>query len=114
MVIVLRGGDPMYIDALQTEFSRFTAGQLHSAIKRLEQHPLQWMDTTDQGTTGHGTVLGGEPLPGVIIRNFGDRYTFRLTEVTGYLFSWDEFWMSAKSFPGFLAAMRDVLRTVPS
>jgi hypothetical protein len=51
-----------------------------------------------------------KPVAGVRIRRDGDSYRFRLTEVSGGLYSWDELTMTATSFPGFILAMRNLLR----
>lgn len=103
----------MDIEALQAELNPCTPQQVRFALHQVGHHPLRGSEKSDSGVTGNGRVANGQPVAGVTIRHFGGRYNFRLTEVTGEIYSWDELSMSDSSFSGFVAAVRDILRTAP-
>jgi hypothetical protein len=80
------------------------------ALGQVAKHPLRGPETSYDAVTGNGKVSAGQPSAGVRIRRDGDAYVFQLTEVSGDLYSWDELTMKTTSFPGFVQAMRDLLR----
>jgi len=95
--------------AIETEFSSYTPTELRIALDRVAKHPLRGSETSYDGLTGHGSVTNGQPIEGVRIRRDGDSYCFRLTEVSGALYSWEELAMKTTSFAGFVQAMRALL-----
>lgn len=98
------------IRELERWFSAHSTQQLRIALHQVGSHPLRGDETSRDAVTDHGKVKDGQPAPGVTIRWDGDEYRFRLTEVSGDVYSWDELTMSSSSFGGFVDAMRDLLR----
>ena len=97
------------LDALSKEFSAFTLVQLRIALDRVAQHPSRGPKTSRRVIAETGLVVNGAPRSGVAIRRDGNEYRFRLTEVNGTAYTWDELVMGAASFPGFVTALRDLL-----
>lgn len=98
------------IRAVAEEFNVHTVADIRIALHRVAKHPLRGSETSYDAVTGNGKVSAGQPVAGVRIRRDGDSYRFRLTEVSGELYSWDELSMKTTSFAGFVQAMRDLLR----
>jgi hypothetical protein len=98
------------IRAVADEFNAYTVTQIRIALGQVAKHPLRGPETSYDAVTDHGKVSAGQPVAGVRLRRDGDAYVFRLTEVSGEVYSWDELTMKTTSFPGFVHAMRDLLR----
>jgi hypothetical protein len=98
------------IRAVAEEFNAYTVTEIRIALGQVAKHPLRGPETSYDAVTGQGKVSAGQPVAGVRIRRNGDAYVFRLTEVSGEVYSWDELTMKTTSFPGFVRAMRDLLR----
>jgi hypothetical protein len=101
----------MQIDtrAIEAQFNTYAVTDIRLAMHRVAEHPLRGSETSYRAVTGNGKVSAGQPAAGVRIRRDGHSYRFRLTEVTGELYSWDELTMKTTSFLGFVHAMRDLL-----
>ena len=101
--------DAAYAEAV---FEGRSITDIRIALDRVAKHPLRGAVTSHDATTGHGKVtdLVGGIEPGVKIWSQPDGHHFRLTEVVGGLYSWDELVMSPESFPGFVKAMADLLK----
>ncbi len=95
------------IRAIAEEFNAYTVTDIRIALHRVAEHPLRGPETSYDAVTGNGKVSAGQPVAGIRIRRDGDSYRFRVTEVTGELYSWDELSMKTTSFEGFVHAMRD-------
>ncbi len=95
--------------AIETEFNSYRRKDLRWALHHVGEHPLRGTEKSYDAVTGSGKIKDGEPVAGVRIRRDGDSYRFRLLEVSGENYSWDEITMKTTSFAGFVHAIRDIL-----
>lgn len=98
------------VEVFEAEFNTYTVTDIRIALGNVAKHPLRGAETSYDAITENGQVKDGRPSAGVNIRRDGDSYRFRLTEAAGEIYSVDELTMKATSFPGFVNAMRDLLR----
>jgi hypothetical protein len=97
------------IQAVEAEFNAFPATSLLLALHQVGSHPLRGEEKSFDAVTDSGGVRDGQPVAGCLIRGDRDAFRFRVTTVTGDVYSWDEVAMKATSFAGFVHAMRDLL-----
>jgi hypothetical protein len=103
----LRDGEAV---ACEQQLNAYSVTDIRIALDRVAEHPLRGPETSYEAFTERGKVKDGRPTAGVSVRRDGDTYRFRLKEVTGDIYSWDELVMKATSFSGFVRAMSELLR----
>jgi hypothetical protein len=97
------------VHALEAAFNAYPIVALRWALHQVGKHPLRGDEKSYDAVTNHGKIVNGQPVAGVSIRRGNVGYHFRITEVNGEIFAWDEVSMSTTSFASFVQAMRALL-----